>query len=439
MMFLLYDLIFIIFVIVYLPYFLLRKKFHRGFVQRLGVLPTSLELDRPIWIHAVSVGEAKAAEILVKQLRQVYPKKKFILSTVTTTGNKIVHSFRSQDDFVFYLPLDLSFITKGTIRRLRPCVCIIMETEIWPNLITQLNKMGVPVILVNARISDRSFLGYRMIKPLLKPILNKINIFCVQSERDAQRLSVLGVSSNKLQITGNMKFDFKDYTPACPASPAGGRQAGIFERDSTDYKLKLGLESEEKLFVAGSTHQGEEEIILKTYKKLLDDFPNLRLLIAPRHLERSAKVEKLIRKYGFLCIRFSQSNLLSISPSSRPVFILDTIGQLLSFFAIADIVFVGGSLVKRGGHNILEPAYFSKPILFGPYMFNFRDIGDLFLAEGAARMVCGQTGLLEEIRFLLSNPSELKAMSNRARQLVLDNQGATERNVQRISLFIGHG
>ena len=424
-MFLVYDLIFIIFAIVYLPYFLLRKKFHRGFVQRLGVLPTSLELDRPIWIHAVSVGEAKAAEILVKQLRQVYPKKKFILSTVTTTGNKIVHSFRSQDDFVFYLPLDLSFITKGTIRRLRPCVCIIMETEIWPNLITQLNKMGVPVILVNARISDRSFLGYRMIKPLLKPILNKINIFCVQSERDAQRLSVLGVSSNKLQITGNMKFDFKDYTD--------------FQRDYTDYKLKLGLEREEKLFVAGSTHQGEEEIIVETYKKLLDEFPNLRLLIAPRHPERSTSVEKLIRKYGFQSIRISQLNLSAIRYPLSAIFILDTIGQLLSFYAIADIVFIGGSLIKKGGHNILEPAYFSKPILFGPHMFNFREITDLFLAEGAARMISGQAELAKGIRFLLNNPSELKEMSNRGRQLVLENQGATEKNVQRISLFVGHG
>ena len=428
-MFILYDLIFIIFAIIYLPYFLLKKKPHQGFTQRLGFLPTHLKLERPIWIHAVSVGEAKIAGVLAKQLRQFYPKKRFVFSTVTTTGNRIVRSFQSKDDFIFYLPLDLSFITKRVINKLRPCICIIMETEIWPNLITQLNKINVPVVLVNARISDRSFLGYRIIKPLLKSILNKINLFCVQSQRDAQRLSDLGVSSDKLKITGNMKFDFSRHSGIPP-------QAG---KDYTDYKLKLGLGSQEKLFVAGSTHRGEEEIILNTYKKLGDQFPNLKLLIAPRHPERASQVETLANKFGFTPILISKLNLSAKCYPLNAIFILDTIGQLLSFYAIADIAFVGGSLIKKGGQNILEPAYFSKPILFGPYMFNFRDISDLFLSKGAAVMVHGQEELLKGIRFLLNNASQLQTMGRRARQLVLENRGATNKNVKTISLFISHG
>ena len=223
-----------------------------------------------------------------------------------------------------------------------------------------------------------------------------------------------------------MKYDFKDYTD--------------FEKDYTDYKLKLGLESPETLFVAGSTHPGEERIILNTYKKLLDEFPNLRLLIAPRHPERTPEIENLIHKFGFRVIRISQLDRKTQRlQDHKTVFLLDTIGELSSFYSVADIVFVGGSLIKKGGQNILEPAYFSKPILFGPYMFNFRDMSDLFLTRGGARMVGRQEELLEKIRFLLNNPSELRTMGKIARQLVLENQGATKRNVQRISLFISHG
>ncbi|MFH1339261.1 MAG: 3-deoxy-D-manno-octulosonic acid transferase [Candidatus Omnitrophota bacterium] len=425
-MFVLYDLTFIIFAIIYLPYFLFKKKLHKGFVQRLGFLPRSLNLDRPVWIHAVSVGEARIAEILLRQLRRDYPGKSFVISTVTVTGNRIVRSFRQKGDFVFYLPLDLSFIVRRVIRRLRPRACIIIETEIWPNLITYLYKMRIPVSLVNARISDRSFLGYRIIKPLLKPILNKINLFCVQSHTDAQRLSTLGAAFDKLRITGNMKFDFKDFAD--------------FEKDYTGYKLKLGIKSPEELFVAGSTHKGEEEIVLNAYKKLLSEFADLRLLIAPRHPERSTEIEALIRKFGFTPVRISKIDLTAVSASRQAgayppppaVFILDTVGQLLSFYAVADIVFVGGSLVKKGGHNILEPAFFQKPIIFGPYMFNFRDISDLFLSRGAARMIHSQQELPDTIRFFLRMPSEREAMGKKARHLVLENRGAVKKNIDLI-------
>ncbi len=414
-MFILYDLIFVIFAIVYLPYFLLKKKLHRGIIQRLGFVSIDSSFKRSIWIHAVSVGEAKIAGVLVKQIRKNYPEQKIAISTVTPTGNRIVNSFKTENDFVFYLPFDLSFITRWVIRRLKPGICIIVETEIWPNLITQLNKTNVPIVLVNARISDRSFLGYRMAKPLIKSILNKINLFCVQGKSDARRLSVLGVPADKLKITGNMKYDILNLAD--------------FKIDYVGYRLRLGLGREGQLLVAGSTHPGEEEIILDVYRRLINEFSGLKLLIAPRHPERAPQIESLVNKLGFTSVLISG---LDLSARSLPntVFILDTIGQLIPFYAAADIVFVGGSLIRKGGQNILEPAFFSKTIIFGPHMFNFRDISDLFLSKGAARMARGQEELLKEIRFLLSNTSELEIMGKRARQLVLENQGATQRNAE---------
>jgi 3-deoxy-D-manno-octulosonic-acid transferase len=416
-MFILYDLIFVIFAIIYLPCFLIKKKLHRGIIQRLGFVSINSSFNGSIWIHAVSVGEAKIAGTLVKQIRKSCPGQKIAISTVTPTGNRIVNSFRTENDFVFYLPFDLSFITKRVIRKLKPGICIIVETEIWPNLITQLNKMNVPIVLVNARISDRSFLGYRMIKPLIKFILSKINLFCVQSNRDAQRLSVLGVPADKLEITGNMKYDILDLAD--------------FKIDYAGLRLRLGLSQEQRLLVAGSTHPGEEEIILDVYGRLINEFPGLRLLIAPRHPERASQIEGLVNRSGFSSVLISKLDRQTDRPTDRQtIFVLDTIGHLIPFYAAADIVFVGGSLIRKGGQNILEPAFFSKTIIFGPHMFNFRDISDLFLSKGAARMVHGQEELLKEIRFLLSNASEFEIMGRRARQLVLENQGTTRRNVE---------
>ncbi|MFC1657940.1 3-deoxy-D-manno-octulosonic acid transferase [Candidatus Omnitrophota bacterium] len=423
----LYDLAFIIFAIGYLPYLLLKRKLHKGLFQRLGFLPESLRLEQPVWIHAVSVGEARVAGILVEQLRRDFPGKRFAFSTITVTGSKIVRSFLQKGDFLFYLPFDLSLIVRKVISRLKPCACIIVETEIWPNLIYQLKKMNVPVILVNARISDRSFSGYRTIRPLIKPILNKVNLFCVQGQSDARRLSSLGVDTDRLRVTGNMKFDFLQ----CSQGIKG---------DYTNYKLRLGLETKEKLFIAGSTHPGEEEVILNTYKKLLDEFPGLRLLLAPRHPERAGQAAGEAVKFGFQAVLIStltnsaQQATQAQGDRSRqpPVFILDTIGELMSFYAIADIVFVGGSLVKKGGHNILEPALCAKPILFGPHMFNFREMSELFLAQKAARMVRGQEELFIEMKNLLTDSSQLMNIGKQARELVLKNQGATSQNAELI-------
>ena len=461
-MFILYDLIFIIFALSYLPVYLLRRKFHSGFLMRLGIFPEKLRKEfsgkRPIWLHAVSVGETLASRSLLECLHREYPQIQILISTVTPTGNRIARSLAGEKDAVIYLPLDISFIVNYVLSFIKPSLFIIAETEIWPNLIRSLRKRNVPIIVVNARISDSSYKGYRLIKFSLRHILRKINLFCVQTETDYLRLLSLGVEKEKIKLTGNMKFDTS--TPSLnfarddperaervegPLSVNGSTSLTIDNADYTDkYRLTLELKQNERLLVAGSTHPGEEEIILAVYRDLFTEFPELRLLIAPRHPERAKDIEMLILKSGFnpvLVSRLSslppnQLNLHTYTPTHlRTIFILDTIGQLISFYAIADIVFVGGSLIKKGGHNILEPAVFAKPIIFGPWTFNFRDITSLFLKRKASLLVRNQGELRAGIKNLLLNPAMAQEMGRRAKELIQQNQGATKRNLEYIKNY----
>ncbi|MDD5432716.1 MAG: 3-deoxy-D-manno-octulosonic acid transferase [Candidatus Omnitrophica bacterium] len=417
-MFIIYDLISLIFVIFFLPFYLLKGKFHKGFSRRFGILPKSLNLDRPIWVHAVSVGEAIAVRGLVEGLRKNYPGKKIVFSTVTATGNKIAQEIIRQGDLLTYLPLDFSFIIKSVVERINPSVFIVAETEIWPNLFTCLHKKNIPIITINGRISDKSFKKYRAIKYLLKPILNKITLICAQTKNDAKRFAELGARKEKIMVSGNLKFD------AINSLSHGKKDVEI--------KLKLGLKEDDKLFVCGSTHPQEEEQIIGVYKNLLHDFPNLKLLIAPRHPNRAEEVGKLVSKSGLRSVLFSKEVFPECSCVAKPVFILDIIGRLLEFYALADIVFVGGSLVKKGGHNILEPAIFGKPIIFGAHMFNFRDIKDLFLDNKAAVLVNDPQELNVIVKKLLKDNAFANELGIKAKSLVLENQGATARTLELI-------
>ncbi|MDP2927598.1 MAG: 3-deoxy-D-manno-octulosonic acid transferase [Candidatus Omnitrophota bacterium] len=415
-MFIVYDLIFLVFAIFYLPLYFLRGKLNFGFLRRLGFLPAHLNLDRPIWIHAVSVGEAIAIKGLASQLRQAYPGKKLVISTVTATGNKIAQGLVKDGDFLTYLPLDFSFIVRGVLKRINPCMFIIAETEIWPNLITCLDKLQVPVVTVNGRISDSSFEGYRLIKFFIRPILRMVKQFCVQSDLDALRLESLGVDKQKIQVTGNVKFDI-NLDP-------------IAEINVLTYRAKLWLGQLDKLLVCGSTHPGEEELIFASYQELLRAFPKLKLLIAPRHPERSEKISRLAADNGFMPVLISSISGACPTCINRAVFILDTIGELLNYYSAADIVFVGGSMVKKGGHNILEPASLKKPVIFGPYMFNFRDISELFLANQAALMATNSQELADKVTELLNSNLLAKGLVQRAYELIIKNCGATNKNIQ---------
>lgn len=421
-MFLVYDLIYLLFVIICLPVYLFKGKIHRGFLSRFGVLPKKLELNNPIWIHAVSVGEAVLIKGILDGLKTAFPNKKFVISTVTPTGNKIIQGFAAEGDFVTYLPLDFSFIIQKVINRINPSLFIIAETEIWPNLITCLKSKNIPIIVINARISDRSFKKYLKIKFLLKPILDKINLFCAQTAHDGARLIRLGVRQDKLQVTGNMKFDIKDFK-------------GL-NFDPSGLKNKLGLRIEDRILVAGSTHPGEEEIIINLYKNLLTEFADLKLIIAPRHPQRSDQVKKIASGFGFRSIFTSYLKDQCTTCIPKSIFIVDVVGQLIDLYSIADIVFVGGSLIKKGGHNILEPASLSKPIIFGAHMFNFRDITDLYLENKACVLVHDEIELELAVRDLLENPQKADNLGLKARALILENQGATQRNTELIKHFV---
>ncbi len=420
-MFIFYDLIFLITAIFFLPVYLFRGKFHKGFSARLGFLPKGLALDNPIWVHAVSVGEVKSVSCLLEDLRRAYPGKQIVISTVTPTGNRIAREFAKEKDFVTYLPLDFSFIVGRFIDRISPSLFILAETEIWPNLIMGLFRRGVPIITVNGRISDRSFRGYLAVKPLIKPILSKIRFFCAQTERDAERLKRLGVAEDNIQVTGNMKFDSL-------AEPG--------KKDREVFRSKLGLGPQEKLLVAGSTHPGEEEILLDVYRELLKEFPQLKLLIAPRHPERSQDIAKIISGLSFLSVFISSLPGKCPTCLTTTVFILDKVGELTDYYSAAEVVFVAGSLIKKGGHNILEPVSLGKPVLFGPYMFNFRDIADLFLINRAAIQTSDPEDLKINIAKLLNQPDEALGMVRRGQEIIRCHRGATLRNLQFIKKLL---
>jgi len=412
-MFILYDLIFLFLAIVYLPYSLFKRKINAGIFQRMGFLSFKKPHSNPIWIHAVSVGEVMAIKTFVAKLNGEFSQSRIFISTVTTTGNRLARRLFGNKAEIIYLPFDLSFIVRRVIRRIKPILFIAVETELWPNLLSCLKQNNVPIVIVNGRLSERSFRGYYRMRLLFKPILNKVHLFCVRSDEDRMRFIRLGVDSGSIKVTGNMKFDLE------------------ISADQRD----IGLEPDERLFVCGSTHPQEEKILLGIYRNLHRQFPDLRLLLAPRHIERCGEIENLIRETGFEALRVSQITSRKpereVFPRNR-VFLLDTIGELVSFYRMAEVVFIGGSLIDRGGHNIIEPAFFAKPITFGKYMSNFKDIAETFLKNKAAIQVADKEELERVLKDILSREDLRQSLGENARAVVERNRGAVERTIEEI-------
>jgi len=411
----LYDIGFFIFSIIYLPTLLFKGRLHRDFLERFGRYNEetlrSLRSDKDrIWIQAVSVGEVTLCKALVPLLKKEFPESEIVLSTITKTGNDLAKKIFSKEATIIYFPLDFSFVVKKVVSYIKPKLYIMVETEIWPNLLKELDSRSVPAILVNGRISDRSIGKYRLVKPFMQNTFQRIDKFCMQTRLDLERIIELGAPAGKAIVTGNMKFDVEDLKNT---------------KSPKDIRDSLGLKAEDELFVAASTHKGEEAIVLSAFKELRREFPRLKLLIAPRHLERVPEIEKTIQQYGF------DSSKVSHSPNTR-ILILDTIGQLNDIYSIATIVFIGGSLVKHGGHNPIEPALFERPILFGPHMFNFKTVASLFLSNRAAVQVIGLNDMVSECRFLLKDESERIRLGSVAKELVSKNRGATGRNIDAI-------
>lgn len=404
----LYDLGFFIFSIIYLPALIFKGKLHRDFGQRFGIYDAAtaarLKAHKPkMWIQAVSVGEVALCKNLIPLLKERFPGYDIVLSTITKTGNDLAKKLFSQEAVIIYFPLDFSFIIRRTVKLMRPKFYVMIETEIWPNLLRELARNKIPSILINGRISDRSIGKYRLAKPFLRKALELVNVFCMQSPLDAERIRELGAPADRVKVTGTMKFDIDTMVK---------HESGKKIREFT------GLKSGEELFVAGSTHKGEDAIIIRVYQDLVKDFPKLKLLIAPRHIDRAKEIRGLAEKLG------------------AQVHVLDTIGQLNDAYSIATLVFVGGSLVRHGGQNPIEPAVFERPILFGPHMFNFRTITEIFLNAHAAIQVKDEKELLHQCRVLLRNGRDRTALGQAARKVIFQNRGAAEKNLQAIAGII---
>jgi 3-deoxy-D-manno-octulosonic-acid transferase len=412
-----YSILIVAFFILVSPYLLYQAMRYRKYIsnlpQRLGYLPVSFNLDgdESIWIHAVSVGEVLTARALLPQLRERYPRLRLFLSTTTITGQQIARSNLQFVDDVFYFPVDLGFIVNRMLRMVKPRLFIMMETEIWPNLLRACARAGVKTVLVNGRISSRSYPRYRLVRPFLRRVLRHVNRFCVQSEESARRLIDIGAERERVTVTGSLKFDSLEL-PGAAAADRGRNRVLRYFRISPDRPV----------VIAASTLKGEEHPVLEAFQRIRATMPSALLIIAPRKPERFDDVERLARRGGWNVARRSE---LRVDAEPRcDIVVLDTIGELAQLYQVATAVFVGGSLVDTGGHNILEPAVFGKPIVFGPYMHNFAEIAATFLDNGAAIQVRTPGELQTVLLELLSDPVRRASLGAAARALVEANRGA---------------
>jgi 3-deoxy-D-manno-octulosonic-acid transferase len=435
-MYLAYSLLtFAVFVVVS-PYFLYQAVRYQKYIgslgQRLGFLPISFNIDaeESIWIHAVSVGEALTARALAADLKARYPRLRLFLSTTTIAGQQVARGSLSNVDAVFYFPFDWTFIVRRTLALVRPRLFIMMETEIWPNLLRECRRRGVKTIMINGRISSRSYPRYRLVRPFFRRVLADVDRFCMQSEESARRLVELGAAAGRVSVTGSLKFDSLEL----PAATAHGKPR---ERVLRFFRVSANR----TVIIAGSTMRGEEASVLRAFARVKTAMPNALAVLAPRHPERFGEVERLARDAGFVTVRRSE---LPIDAEPRAdVVVLDSIGELAQLYQLATAVFVGGSLVDHGGHNILEPAIFGKPIVFGPHMQNFKEIADAFLSNDAAVQVPSDRELDETLLALVTDSVRRARLGAAARALVEANRGAKNKTLQVIGELLppgdGHG
>jgi 3-deoxy-D-manno-octulosonic-acid transferase len=400
----------------YLLYQALRyNKYVGSLGQRLGYLPVSFNLDaeESIWVHAVSVGEVLVARPIVSGLRERYPHLRIFLSTTTLSGQNVARRSVPDADAVFYLPFDWAFTIRRTLDVVKPRLFVMVETEIWPNLLRECRRRGIRTALVNGRISARSFPRYRVARPFIRRVLSDIDRLCVQGDETARRLRDLGADPAHITVTGSLKFDSLDPSTA----PGRGRERVLRFFRMSPARLVL---------VAGSTSKGEEEAVIRAFNRVRTTAAggNALLILAARHPERFGEVERLCRREGLSTIR--RSDLPIDSEPRADAVILDTIGELAQLYQIATAVFVGGSLVPLGGHNILEPAVHGKPIVFGPHMENFAEIAGAFLVNDAAVQVRTPRELEGVVVSLMADPVRRARLGAAARALVDANRGAKD-------------
>jgi 3-deoxy-D-manno-octulosonic-acid transferase len=413
----LYSILLLFALLVSVPWWLLEMlrhgKYRAGLSERVGIVPDRLLSQvavNTMWIHAVSVGEVLAISRVVEELKAHLPGWRIVVSTTTDTGQKLARE-RFGVNNVFYVPLDLPFAVRAYLQALRPKLLVLAESEFWPNLLRWARRSGAAVAVVNARVSDRSLPGYLRIRKPLARVLQNVQLFLAQSEEDACRLVQIGAPAERVHVSGNLKFEVKP--PA--KSELVAQFAAAVRRDAIGPVL-----------VTGSTLEGEEVMLLETFRQVVSRHPRALLVLAPRHPQRFEPVASLLESSAIRYQRRSQWD--GQTPIAGGIFLLDSIGELASLYEFGDLAFVGGSLVPRGGHNVLEAAQFAAPILVGPHTENFRDIIAVFRKADALRIVTPES-LTSTVLRLLEDQDERAMLGRRAAEVLRSQQGATERTV----------
>jgi 3-deoxy-D-manno-octulosonic-acid transferase len=395
-----------------------RRRYRAGMLQRLGAAPRRKGNRLCLWLHAVSVGELRAALPLLEGLRRACPDWDLWVSTSTDTGQELALRSLPPGMTVFYYPLDYGWAVRRTLRRVRPDAVVLLELELWPNFLLAAEEAGVPVLVASGRISDRSYPQYRRLRSLSRRLFSRVTAFAAQSEVYASRFEALGVPRERIEVLGNLKYD---------GSP------GDDPRDPLEARLGWSSAGEGLVLMAGCTHPGEEDTLFKVWSELRRSLPRLRLILAPRHIERAGEVEGLVAAAGEPVARWSrlrQGAPPLSEPGRDPVILVDVMGDLDRFYRLADVVFVGGSLFPRGGgHNLLEPARLGKPVLYGPSVRNVEEVSRHLLTSRAAVQVKDRGGLQAEMSRLFSDPGARQALGERARAAAGALGGATERHL----------
>jgi len=407
------------------------KRYRIGWAQRLGKIARKNPEKKCIWLHAVSVGEVNAAKTIVSELEKRFSDYEIVISATTDTGFARANALFGENLQVFFFPLDFSWIMRRAFGNIRPAICLLMELEVWPNFVQIAQKLNTPVIIVNGRISKKSFSGYKRIKPIAKKIFRRVSLILAQTDEYAQRFRELGCAEENVIVTGSLKYDTAQTEGKVEGADALGSQLGI---------------KDEKLWVAGATGNDEEKILLEVYQQLKQDerFTGLRLAIVPRKPERFDEVAQLIKERGFDLIRYSQakksatentkkSKIESRKSKIDTIILGDTMGDLRKFYSHASLIFVGRSLVPMGGSDMAEAAALGKCTIFGPHAFNFKHTVDALLAEDGAIMIKDKQDLLQTMQKCLLEPDFAEKTAVNGREAIKKNQGATEKTIDQIT------
>lgn len=405
-----------------IPLVLATDKRRKTVLYRLGLMPLPERIrqnrshhphNRPIWIHALSVGEVLSAAPLIKELKSCFKHQDIVFSASTKTGFEIANKlFKKNVDAIFFFPYDLLISVKHVAAKVEPAIVIIVESDIWPNFLFEMKRRNIPVILVNARLSRKSYFGYKLFLFFFKRLFLSFSKICVQSSEDASRFSLLGIPPARITITGNIKFD-QQYDFA-------GRE------EMNKLRQSLLVNPSQKILLTGSTHYGEEAILLDAFSRLKKKYPDLILIIVPRNPDRAKSVCRICKSAGFFAVTMTE---LEEKKTRQDVIVVDRIGLLKMLYALTDIAFVGGSLVNCGGHNPLEPAAFSRPIIFGPDMSDFADISDMLISSGGSVSVQDAESIYNIVSELLTDNQKAGEMGSMAFKVFNANKGAVEKTL----------